>query len=108
MEQSHSTMEAVWTSVDKLGVRWIPLTQLQKLPKSLPLFVKNPRLLNNHCMIGIQEIEPRTADHGGGNKDGPPGGIVEITHDFAVNVGGIFRDHANDLDTMLEMVMNLP
>jgi hypothetical protein len=65
-------------------------------------------LLKNHRMIGSHEVEPSTPNLGGGNENGVPGGIVEIAYNFAVPIGRIFGDHANNLDVMVEMVMNSP
>ena len=106
MERSHSIIKAVWTSVDKPGVRLTHLTQSHNPSKSLLLLVDNPRLLINHRMIGSHEVEPSTPNLGGGNEEGSPGGILEIAHNFAVPVGGIFRDHVNDLNVMVCMALN--
>jgi hypothetical protein len=74
----------------------------------LPLLVENPRLLNNHHTIGSHEVKHSAPNLGGGNINGAPGGILEIAHNIAAPVGGLFGDHLNDLHVMVEMVRNLP
>jgi hypothetical protein len=59
-------------------------------------------------MIGSHEVEPSTPNFGGGNEDRAPGGILEIPHNFTALVSGIFGDHRNDLDIMVEMEINSP
>jgi hypothetical protein len=108
MERCHSSIEAVWTSVDKPRVRLTHLTQSHNPSKSLLLLVEDPRHLKNHHMIGSHEVEPSTPNLGGGNDKGAPSEIVEIAHNFTAPVGEIFGDHTNDLDVMVEMAMKPP
>ena len=108
VECSHCMIEAVWTSVDKPGVRLMHLTQSHNLSKSLLLLVEITRLMKNHWKIGSLKVELSTPNLGGGNEDRAPGGILEINYNFARPVSRIFGDHANDLDVMAEIVFNPP
>jgi hypothetical protein len=108
MEHSHSIVEAMRTSVDMPSVRLTHLTESHNPSKRLPLLFENPRLLKNHRMIGSHEVEPSTPNLGGGNINGAPWGILKYVSNFAAPVGGIFGDHANVLDVMVEMAMNSP